>query len=72
MRPRAFAPGARPENVRGAGHTLLMTTAEGTADADALLAFLDAQRECVLAIVDGLDEDQLTTPVLPSGWTRWA
>ena len=69
MRPRAFAPGARPENVRGAGHTLLMTTAEGTADADALLAFLDAQRECVLAIVDGLDEDQLTTPVLPSGWT---
>jgi uncharacterized damage-inducible protein DinB len=48
---------------------LLMTTAEGTADADALLAFLDAQRECVLAIVDGLDEDLLTTPVLPSGWT---
>jgi hypothetical protein len=46
-----------------------MTTAEGTADAGALLAFLDAQRECVLAIVDGLDEDQLTTPVLPSGWT---
>lgn len=29
-----------------------MTTAEGTADADALLAFLDAQRECVLAIVE--------------------
>jgi uncharacterized damage-inducible protein DinB len=46
-----------------------MTTAEGTTDAIALLAFLDAQRECVLAIVDGLDEDQLTTPVLPSGWT---
>jgi hypothetical protein len=46
-----------------------MTTAEGTADAIALLAFLDAQRECVLAIVDGLDEDLLTTPVLPSGWT---
>jgi uncharacterized damage-inducible protein DinB len=46
-----------------------MTTAEGTADAAALLAFLDAQRECVLAIVDGLDEDLLATPVLPSGWT---
>jgi Protein of unknown function (DUF664) len=45
-----------------------MTTAEGTADAIALLDFLDAQRECVLAIVDGLDENQLTTPVLPSGW----
>lgn len=46
-----------------------MTTAEETAGADALLAFLDAQRECVLAIVDGLDEDLLTTPALPSGWT---
>ena len=34
-----------------------MTTAEGTADADALLALLDAQCECVLAVVDGLDED---------------
>ncbi len=46
-----------------------MTTAEGTADAEDPLAFLDAQRECVLAIVDGLDEDLLTTPALPSGWT---
>jgi uncharacterized damage-inducible protein DinB len=57
------------ESVRGAEHNRLMTTAEGTADAAALLAFLDAQRECVLAIVDGLDEDLLTTPALPSGWT---
>ena len=46
-----------------------MTTAEGTADAEDPLAFLDAQRECVLAIVHGLDEDLLTTPALPSGWT---
>lgn len=46
-----------------------MTTAEGTADAGALLALPDAQRECVLATVDGRDEDLLTTPVLPSGWT---
>ena len=35
----------------------------------ALLYFLDAQRGAVLAILDGLDEAALTTPVLPSGWT---
>lgn len=35
----------------------------------ALLAFLEAQREIVLAIVAGLTEDALRTPVLPSGWT---
>jgi hypothetical protein len=36
---------------------------------DALLLFLDAQRASVLAIVDGLDTEALTTAVLPSGWT---
>lgn len=35
----------------------------------ALSAFLVAQRASVLAIVDGLDTQALTTPVLPSGWT---
>jgi hypothetical protein len=35
----------------------------------ALSLFLRAQRASVLAILDGLDEDALTTPVLPSGWT---
>jgi uncharacterized damage-inducible protein DinB len=35
----------------------------------ALQWFLQAQRDSVLAIVDGLDEAALTTPVLPSGWT---
>ena len=35
----------------------------------ALLAFLEAQREIVLAIVAGMAEDALRTPVLPSGWT---
>jgi len=35
----------------------------------ALLDFLDAQRAIVLAIVAGLPEDTLRTPVLPSGWT---
>jgi uncharacterized damage-inducible protein DinB len=35
----------------------------------ALLLFLEAQRASVLAILDGLDEEALTTAVLPSGWT---
>src|SRR3984957_1601366 len=53
-------PGTAQENVGAVEHSLLMTTAE----AGALLAFLDAQRQCVLAIVDGLDEDLLTTTPL--------
>lgn len=38
-------------------------------DDDALLAFLDAQRDVVLAIVDGLDEEAWHRSVVPSGWT---
>jgi hypothetical protein len=34
-----------------------------------LLAFLAAQREAVLAIVEGLDEEAWHRPVVPSGWT---
>lgn len=34
-----------------------------------LLSFLHAQRAVVLAILDGLGEDALSTAVLPSGWT---
>ena len=34
-----------------------------------LLMFLAAQRASVLAVVDGLDDQALTTSVLPSGWT---
>jgi hypothetical protein len=35
----------------------------------ALSLFLNAQRESVLAIIEGLDVEALATPVLPSGWT---
>jgi hypothetical protein len=42
---------------------------EDFTEAVALKTFLDAQRASVLAIVDGLDAGQLTTAVLPSGWT---
>jgi uncharacterized damage-inducible protein DinB len=38
-------------------------------EGQALLTFLDAQRASVLAIVDGLGENALRTPVVPSGWT---
>lgn len=34
-----------------------------------LLSFLDAQRRSVLAIVEGLSDDELRKPVVPSGWT---
>ncbi|MFI7706794.1 DinB family protein [Nonomuraea sp. NPDC049480] len=36
---------------------------------DALLMFLEAQRASVLAIIEGLDDEALTTAVVPSGWT---
>ena len=36
---------------------------------DRLLHFLDEQRNAVLAIIEGLDESQLRTPVFRSGWT---
>jgi hypothetical protein len=36
---------------------------------DRLQYFLDQQRNAVLAIIDGLEETQLHTTVLPSGWT---
>jgi uncharacterized damage-inducible protein DinB len=34
-----------------------------------LLDFLNAQRQVVLEIVDGLPEDALRQPVVPSGWS---
>ncbi|MEU9357681.1 DUF664 domain-containing protein [Streptomyces sp. NPDC048301] len=43
-------------------------TSEGM-EKKTLSAFLAAQRASVLAIVDGLDTQALTSSVLPSGWT---
>lgn len=34
-----------------------------------LLAYLNAQRKHVLGILEGLDEEALRRPVLPSGWS---
>jgi hypothetical protein len=38
-------------------------------EARALLDHLNAQREHILGIIDGLDDDTLRRPALPSGWT---
>ena len=38
-------------------------------DCQALLAFLAAQRDAVLSIVVGLDEEAWHRSVVPSGWT---
>jgi hypothetical protein len=37
-------------------------------ETELLKRFLDEQRRHVLGILDGLTEEQLTRPVLPSGW----
>ena len=37
-------------------------------ETELLKRFLDEQRQHVLGILDGLTEEQLTRPVLPSGW----
>ena len=45
-----------PQQPQGSEHT-------------ALLGYLDAQREHVLGILEGLDEEALRRRTLPSGWT---
>lgn len=40
-----------------------------TQESQLLLAHLDAQREHVLGILEGLDEETLRRAVLPSGWS---
>lgn len=47
-----------------------MTTAETmSTEAELLLAHLRSQRRHVLGILEGLTEDDLRRPVLPSGWS---
>jgi hypothetical protein len=41
----------------------------GISERDRLQHFLDEQRKAVVAIIEGLSEAQLHTPVFPSGWT---
>jgi len=44
-------------------------TPEMDRESATLLLYLSAQRAHVLGILEGLDEDALRRPVLPSGWT---
>jgi hypothetical protein len=46
-----------------------MTGNQPTDEDRALLAFLQAQRDAVLSIVAGLDEEAWHRSVVPSGWT---
>ena len=46
-----------------------MSASAPAAERAALTFFLAAQRASVLAIVDGLAEDQLSRIIVPSGWT---
>lgn len=46
-----------------------MTAPIARTETDVLLSTLRAQRRHVLGILDGLSEDALRRPVLPSGWT---
>lgn len=38
-------------------------------ETELLIGFLDAQRDHVVEILNGLDDEQLRRPVLPSGWS---
>lgn len=64
---RYVRPAARPPTVSGDRQYLRMS--REIDEKESLLGFLAAQRASVLAIVDGLGTDALTTAVLPSGWT---
>lgn len=45
-----------------------MTHATGDDEKAVLLAYLNAQRKHVLGILEGLSEENLRRPVLPTGW----
>jgi hypothetical protein len=45
------------------------TTTTTSAELEALISSLDAQRAHVLGILEGLTDEQLRRPVLPSGWS---
>ena len=46
-----------------------MTEPEMSAERSTLLAYLQSQRRHVLGIIDGLGDEALRRPVLPTGWS---
>lgn len=60
----------RPESSTGATRPPNEPpTGQPGAEIAALLACLDGQRRHILGILDGLDDEALRRPVLPSGWS---
>jgi Protein of unknown function (DUF664) len=60
---------AEPVSSAGAPSAETPSAETPSAELSALRASLGYQREHVLGILDGLSEDDLRRPVLPSGWT---
>lgn len=60
--------GARTGESVGAGGQAVVMTDDGT-ERDLLLRRLRGQRRHIVDQLEGLDDDQLRTPVLPSGWS---
>lgn len=46
-----------------------MSQVTGDIESKALLSYLNAQRQHVIGILEGLDEEDLRRQILPSGWT---
>lgn len=47
----------------------MMTEVGQTSETKLLMSYLAGQRKHVLGILEGLDEEELRQPVLPSGWS---
>lgn len=61
---------ARPHAVvRSAARGASVTAPARDRERETLAFFLAAQRSSVLAIIDGLADDELTRTIVPSGWT---
>jgi hypothetical protein len=58
-----------PGVVPGATEQAGVSDPARDAEKMALLAWLGEQREHALGILEGLDEEALRRPVLPSGWS---
>jgi hypothetical protein len=46
-----------------------MSEQQAGAERDVLLAYLNSQRRHVIGILDGLSEEDLRRPILPTGWS---
>jgi hypothetical protein len=56
-----------PSHLETAEETIVQSGIE--VETKALLSYLNAQRDHVLGTLEGLDEETLRNPILPSGWS---